>query len=227
MRQAVQHLIARHEILRTQYIVVDDEVRQRIVADVVADFEEVNTHFTDEQEIMRQFVAPFNLEKPSQIRVRYIRSPLHAYLFIDTHHIINDGMSNIQLMNDLNALYQHKLLLPLKLQYKDYSEWMSHRDMTKHRQYWLSQFKDEVPILSLPTDYVRPNIKTTNGAMMSFTMNQQTRQLLQKYVEKHQITDFMFFMSVVMTLLSRYARKDDVVVGSVMSARMHKARSKC
>lgn len=55
-------------------------------------------------------------------------------------------MSNIQLMNDLNALYQHKLLLPLKLQYKDYSEWMSHRDMTKHRQYWLSQFKDEVPI---------------------------------------------------------------------------------
>ncbi|HCY8310097.1 TPA: amino acid adenylation domain-containing protein [Staphylococcus aureus] len=167
-------------------------------------------------------VAPFNLEKPSQIRVRYIRSPLHAYLFIDTHHIINDGMSNIQLMNDLNALYQHKLLLPLKLQYKDYSEWMSHRDMTKHRQYWLSQFKDEVPILSLPTDYVRPNIKTTNGAMMSFTMNQQMRQLLQKYVEKHQITDFMFFMSVVMTLLSRYARKDDVVVGSVMSARMHK-----
>ncbi|HCY6351681.1 TPA: amino acid adenylation domain-containing protein [Staphylococcus aureus] len=222
LQQAVQHLIARHEILRTQYIVVDDEVRQRIVADVVADFEEVNTHFTDEQEIMRQFVAPFNLEKPSQIRVRYIRSPLHAYLFIDTHHIINDGMSNIQLMNDLNALYQHKLLLPLKLQYKDYSEWMSHRDMTKHRQYWLSQFKDEVPILSLPTDYVRPNIKTTNGAMMSFTMNQQMRQLLQKYVEKHQITDFMFFMSVVMTLLSRYARKDDVVVGSVMSARMHK-----
>ncbi|HCX1922696.1 TPA: hypothetical protein OY468_002938, partial [Staphylococcus aureus] len=99
LRQAVQRLIARHEILRTQYIVVDDEVRQRIVADVAVDFEEVNTHFTDEQEIMRQFVAPFNLEKPSQIRVRYIRSPLHAYLFIDTHHIINDGMSNIQLMN--------------------------------------------------------------------------------------------------------------------------------
>ncbi len=98
----------------------------------------------------------------------------------------------------------------------------SHRDMTKHRQYWLSQFKDEVPILSYRQTDVRPNIKTTNGAMMTFTMNQQMRQLLQKYVEKHQITDFMFFMSVVMTLLSRYARKDDVVVGSVMSARMHK-----
>ena len=29
-----------------------------------------------------------------------------------------------------------------------------------------------------------------------------------------------------MTLLSRYARKDDVVVGSVMSARMHKGTEK-
>ena len=29
------------------------------MADVVADFEEVNTHFTDEQEIMRQFVQLF------------------------------------------------------------------------------------------------------------------------------------------------------------------------
>ncbi len=32
-----------------------------------------------------------------------------------------------------------------------YSEWMSHRDMTKHQQYWLSGFKDEVPILSRQT----------------------------------------------------------------------------
>ncbi|MGZ0076060.1 hypothetical protein ACVXZY_15240 [Staphylococcus aureus] len=28
---------------------------------------------------------------------------------------------------------------------------MSHRDMTKHQQYWLSGFKDEVPILSRQT----------------------------------------------------------------------------
>ncbi|WRN62764.1 hypothetical protein UM876_05955 [Staphylococcus aureus] len=69
------------KILRTQYIVVDDEVLQRIVADVVADFEEVNTHFTDEQEIMRQFVAPFNLEKPSQIRVNTLEVPyMHTCL---------------------------------------------------------------------------------------------------------------------------------------------------
>ncbi|WP_460997075.1 condensation domain-containing protein, partial [Staphylococcus aureus] len=92
------------------------------------------------------------------------------------------------------------------------SEWTSHRDMTKNRPYWFSEFKDEVPIVSLPTDYVRPNINTTNGAMMSFTINQQMRHLLQKFVEKHQITDFMFFMSVVMTCLSSYARIDDVVV---------------
>lgn len=221
LRHAIHQLIARHEVLRTQYIVVDDEVRQRIKTDVEVDFEEVNTHFKDEQRIMRQYIEPFNLEKPSQIRVRYIRSPLHSYLFIDTHHIINDGMSNIQLVNDLNAFYQNKNLSPLTLQYKDYSEWMARRDMARHRQYWISQFEDGVPILSMPTDYVRPNVKTTNGAMISFSLSNTTRRQLQQYVEEHQVTDFMFFMSVVMVLLGKYARKEDITVGSVMSARMH------
>ncbi|KMR64898.1 hypothetical protein EY01_15195, partial [Staphylococcus aureus] len=59
---------------------------------------------------------------------------------------------------------------------------------------------------------------------MSFTMNQQMRQLLQKYVEKQQIAVVMFYMSVVMTFLRRYARKDDVVDGSVMSAHWYKRR---
>lgn len=221
LRHAIHQLIARHEILRTKYIVVDDEVRQRIEKDVEVDFEEINTHFTDEQQIMRQYIEPFNLEKPSQIRIRYIRSPLHSYLFIDTHHIINDGMSNIQLVNDLNALCQNKKLSPLKLQYKDYSEWMARRDMERHRQYWISQFEDGVPILNMPTDYVRPNVKTTNGAMRSFSLSNTTRRQLQQYVEEYQVTDFMFFMSVAMVLLGKYARKEDITVGSVMSARMH------
>ncbi len=68
LQQAVQHLIARHKIFNAIYCCADDEVRQRIVADVVADFEEVNTHFTDEAESCAN--CKLNLEKPSQIRVR-------------------------------------------------------------------------------------------------------------------------------------------------------------
>ena len=98
-------------------------------------------------------MQPFNLEQPSQMRVRYIHGPHEDYLFMDTHHSINDGMSNTILLADLNALYQEKSLPNLSLQYKDYSEWMAHRDLSIQRRYWLQQFEDGVPVLNMPTDY--------------------------------------------------------------------------
>ena len=98
LKRALNQLIARHEILRTQYIVDGNEVKQRVADNVAADFKEVTTRLTDEQQIIQAFMQPFNLEQPSQMRVRYIHGPHEDYLFMDTHHSINDGMSNTCLL---------------------------------------------------------------------------------------------------------------------------------
>lgn len=222
LKRALNQLIARHEILRTQYIVDGNEVKQRVAENVAADFKEVTTRLTDEQQIIQAFMQPFNLEQPSQMRVRYIHGPHEDYLFMDTHHSINDGMSNTILLADLNALYQEKSLPNLSLQYKDYSEWMAHRDLSIQRRYWLQQFEDGVPVLNMPTDYPRPSIKTTHGQMLTFHFDKNLKSQLQNYVEKHQMTDFMFFASAIMVLLHKYTRQDDIVIGSVISARTHR-----
>ena len=222
LQRALSKLIERHEILRTQYVIDDNEVKQRIATHVLPDFEEVTTSLTNEQDIIQSFMEPFDLEQPSQMRVKYIHGPQQDYLFMDTHHSINDGMSNTILLSDLNALYQDKSLPELKLQYKDYSEWMVHRDLSKQRHFWLQQFENQVPILNMPTDYPRPSIKTTNGNMLSFHYNHQIKQQLKSYVEQHQVTDFMFFASAIMVLLHKYTRQDDIAIGSVISARTHR-----
>ncbi|NWK83473.1 amino acid adenylation domain-containing protein [Staphylococcus sp. GSSP0090] len=154
--------------------------------------------------------------------MRYIITPNHDYLFIDTHHIVNDGMSNTILLKELNHLYQDKPLPKVEHQYKDYSEWLKHRDLTIQQRYWHSVFNDEIPVLNLPTDYPRPNTKQTNGNMIRYTFNRQLTTEVKKYLQQHNVTDFMFFMSAVMVLLSKYSRQQDIVVGSVISARTHK-----
>ncbi len=222
LKRALTKLIERHEILRTQYVIDDNEVKQRIATNVEPDFEEVTTNLTNEQDMIQAFMEPFNLEQPSQIRVKYIHTPNQDYLFMDTHHSINDGMSNTILLSDLNALYQDKALPELKLQYKDYSEWMAHRDLSKQRRYWLQQFENEVPVLNMPTDYPRPSIKTTKGDMLVFHYEHKLKEQLKSYVEQHQMTDFMFFASAIMVLLHKYTRQDDIVIGSVISARTHR-----
>ncbi|MEJ7183117.1 condensation domain-containing protein, partial [Staphylococcus caprae] len=65
LKRALNQLIARHEILRTQYIVDGNEVKQRVAENVAADFKEVTTRLTDEQQIIQAFMQPFNLEQPS------------------------------------------------------------------------------------------------------------------------------------------------------------------
>lgn len=103
LQRALSKLIERHEILRTQYVIDDNEVKQRIATHVSPDFEEVTTSLTNEQDIIQSFMEPFDLEQPSQMRVKYIHGPQQDYLFMDTHHSINDGMSNTILLSDLNA----------------------------------------------------------------------------------------------------------------------------
>ena len=71
LKRALNQLIARHEILRTQYIVDGNEVKQRVADNVAADFKEVTTRLTDEQQIIQAFMQPFNLEQPSQMRKIY------------------------------------------------------------------------------------------------------------------------------------------------------------
>ena len=56
-------------------------------------------------------------------------------MMFDMHHIISDGVSMDIFMKELSALYEGKTLPPLKLQYKDYSEWekgiVQHHELKK------------------------------------------------------------------------------------------------
>ncbi|NIO87321.1 MAG: hypothetical protein GTN53_42470, partial [Candidatus Aminicenantes bacterium] len=45
--------------------------------------------------------------------------------------------------------------------------------LTRQEQYWLSVFSDELPVLTLPTDYPRPLMQRFEGNTLSFLLNPQ------------------------------------------------------
>ena len=53
LKRALNQLIARHEILRTQYIVDGNEVKQRVADNVAADFKEVTTRLQMNNKLFR------------------------------------------------------------------------------------------------------------------------------------------------------------------------------
>lgn len=221
LRHAVSQLIERHEILRTQFGMENQHVYQYIQNCYTPDFEVVTLDEHDPQVLVERMVQPFDLEHDRLLRIRYIQTPEDDFLFMDTHHSVNDGMSQTLILDELSQLYQDKSLPAMTHQYKDYSEWIKQRDMTDHQAFWHQLLAETSPTLELPLDYPRPHVKSTEGDMYQWRLDEGLSHKIRQYVQQHEVTDFMFFMSVIMVLLSQYSRQEEIVLGSVMSARTH------
>ncbi|HAV90688.1 MAG TPA: non-ribosomal peptide synthetase, partial [Eubacterium sp.] len=222
LREALQKLINRHEILRTSFTMIDGEPVQKILLHVEADFEYMEHSDESDEDLIDSFVKPFDLSNPPLVRVRLVNRGDYHLLSIDIHHIISDGMSSAIFTRELNALYNGEKLVPLTHQFKDYSEWMRTRDLSSQADYWKSQFNDEIPVLDMPLDYVRPQEQSYEGSILVRGIGKELTNKVKKIALENGATDFMVFMSAAMVLLSKYSRQEDIVIGTPISGRTHR-----
>jgi len=222
----LQELINRHEILRTEFMILDGELVQSIQEEIEVDFEHVSEGGEDEEQWMLAFVKPFDLGKASQLRSKLIKMNDYHLLMIDMHHIISDGMSIGTFINEFTGLYNGKKLESLTHQFKDYSEWMRSRDLTPQKEYWIGEFRGEIPILDLPLDYVRPKEQNFDGAMISLETGKELGHKIKELARQTGTTEYMVFLASAMVLLGKYANGEDVVIGSPISGRTHQDTEK-
>jgi len=222
LKKALQQLIDRHEILRTQFLMVDGEPMQKILDHVDADFEYVTDTETPEEELIANFVRPFDLGKVPLVRVRLVNRGEYHLLNIDMHHIVSDGMSADVFTRELNALYNDETLEPLTHQFKDYSEWMRTRDLSSQAEYWKSQFEDEIPVLDMPLDFTRPQEQSYSGSTVFELTGIELGEKIKKLAAETGTTEFMILLSATMILLGKYSRQEDIVIGTPISGRTHK-----
>ena len=183
LRQSIETVVGRHEVLRTTYPLVDDwPVQKRL--------EKVrwwNLRFIDlrsypagdrAREAHRLTVAeakmPFVLAAGPPLRTTLFQLADNEYaLALTAHHIAIDGWSLGLFMHELVASYgalvegRMPILPQLQVQYADFAHWqrrwLTGDLLSSQRDYWLGQLGKEPPILDLPTDHVRPAVQTFAG----------------------------------------------------------------
>ena len=74
---------------------------------------------------MRDFVRPFELNQAPLFRAELAESDEAAYIMVDMHHIISDGVSIERLLTEFNEIYNGEELEPLRIQYKDFAAWQN------------------------------------------------------------------------------------------------------
>lgn len=219
--EAYKEVVFKHEILRTGFEMRGDELIQVIYEERTPDYEYVEHDERSDEEIMESFVAPFDLKSGSLVRIKLVKRQGYMLLLLDMHHIITDGVSIGLFFKELARAYNGEEDAFEIRQYKDYSEWMLTRDLSKERAYWIEQFKEHVPALKLPTDYKRPAVQRFQGALVRWKIADQLNEKVQKLCGQNGFTEYMVYLGSLMVLLSRYGREEEIAVGSPISARSH------
>ncbi|MEK4732085.1 non-ribosomal peptide synthase/polyketide synthase [Paenibacillus sp. FSL L8-0641] len=224
--QAFKELVKRHEALRTSFHMVEGEPVQK-VHDYV-DFSITYLELDEEKaaEIVKEFITPFDLSQVPLLRVGLVKTNEdRRVMMFDMHHIVSDGISVNILMSEFLDLYQGKTLLPLRIQYKDFSVWQKEMfagdSIKKQEEYWLQTFKGDIPVLDMPTDYPRPAVQSFEGDAVSFEINPELSVKLNKLATDNGATLYMVLMAAYNVLLSRYTGQEDIIVGSPVAGRPH------
>jgi iturin family lipopeptide synthetase A len=225
LANAMSRLIERHEILRTVFVFEDSHPMQKISPAYTYDIE-CRKYIDNNIELtIASFIRPFDLSVTPPFRVGTVEYNSDRHLMIiDMHHIITDALSTRILVRELMDLYDGEVLPPVKIQYKDYTEWLRQESSLKkrpeQRKFWLEKFSD-FTILDLPTDFIRPEIKSYDGNRIGFLLEEQITASLRAIAKETGASLYMTFLSLYCILLGKLSSQEDIIVGTVTAGREH------
>ncbi|MDR3670144.1 MAG: amino acid adenylation domain-containing protein, partial [Holophaga sp.] len=238
LRQALQQLVDRHEVLRTSFVVVDGEAFQSIapVLELALPLTDLSTLPAEEREQEALRLAQedastgFDLAQSPLIRFTLLRlDELEHVLLVNMHHIISDGWSLGLMVNELTAFYTAILegrpnpLPPLLVQYADFAAWQRQwltGDALQHQEdYWRRQLAGLPPMLTLPTDFPRPPVQTFPGRRLPIYLDPALTEQFQALAQTSGATPFMVLAAAFAVLLSRHSGQTDLAIGTPTAGR--------
>jgi aspartate racemase len=237
LEKSIEAIIARHETLRTKFVAVDGEPFQFVSAKAAATFEllDLSTFGDDKAELelkrLMTTVAerPFDLSNDYPMRASLLKLAGDEHVLLVTmHHIISDAWSVSIFTNELSSFYKafttEGAAEPpeLPIQYSDFVKWQRNwlqGDALKAQvAYWTTQLEGAAK-LNLPTDHVRPKLRTHRGGHLSFTLPAELTDKLKKLSNAEGATLFMTLLAAFNVLLFRHTGEQDIVVGSPIAGR--------
>lgn len=236
--EAFQRIIRQHESLRTTFVMIAGELRQKVHRDIAfrVNLIDLRGHPNSEEKaralVREDTLKPFDLEKGPLIRVSLLRLTETRYvLLFMLHHIIADGWSLSLLTRQFSRLYsvlcqgEPAALPELRLQYRDYACWLNRLlesdDIRVHQRYWREKMSGDIPTLELPTDFPRPEQQTFNGASVFMTLPVKRLEQIRRFNSQQGVSLFMTLVAAVKILLYRYSGQEDIIVGSPIAGRVH------
>ncbi|MEU8652144.1 amino acid adenylation domain-containing protein, partial [Streptomyces sp. NPDC048737] len=230
LEKAFAELMARHEVLRTRFVAGADGEPRQVVDEPSGFLLETPDGAPDPWAVVRdEAYRPMDLASGPLLRAVLVRVTADEHLLLMVvHHIVSDGWSMRVIARELPLLYAaavHKRpadLAPLPVQYGDFALWQRGQaagaSLEPQLSYWRRTLAGLEP-LELPTDRVRPPVRSSRGASVEFEVPGDVLQGLRYLARAEDCTLFMVLLALFQVLLSRYSGQSDVAVGVPIAGR--------
>ncbi len=238
LRQTLQEIVNRHEIMRTTFPEVDDHPVQVIHPSMTVELPLIDLSSLPPQEreeeaqrLIKEAVrAPFDLSKLPLIRWKLLRMGEEEHILIHSeHHFLHDGWSFNIFLSELKTLYRTFLegkespLPEPTIQFADFAVWqqalMKTEIMDRQRAFWRQKLSGDPPVITLPTDRPRPSVMSFRGNTLSLELPGHLARALRKVSREAGVTLFATLSAAFKLLLHRYTGHTDIVLGSSMANR--------
>ncbi|WP_044390140.1 non-ribosomal peptide synthetase [Pseudomonas syringae group genomosp. 3] len=233
LRRAFDHLIERHEVLRTVFQTDGDQALQVLLHNQSIALDSIDLSVLADSELRDAELAlqvttltgqPFDLRTGPLLRAHLFRlaSDEHV-LVVNMHHIVSDGWSMDVMIQEFVHCYQAYVegrepsLPALPLQYADYAiwqrRWLEAGEGERQLDYWRGQLGDEQPLLDAAQDFPRPVTQSFQGEHLRFDFGAELSQQLNTFARTQGMSLFMLVLAGFSLFLSRKAGQRDIRIG--------------
>ena len=230
LQAAWQAVSARHEALRTAFVLTPDGPLQCVAAHVEVPFaiEDVPLSGASERAwyvsacIGAERRRGFSMTEAPLQRVRLIRFGPDAQTLIWTnHHAILDGRGRAIAVHDIVDAYAGRLPAHPATPFREYIAWLAGRDFSGSEPFWRERLRGFGACTPLPVAF-RTEAGVLDGEVHGATETRLSASdtfRLQEFARAHGLTLNVLIQGAWALLLSRHAGMPDVVFGAVRAGR--------
>ncbi|MBJ6362385.1 non-ribosomal peptide synthetase [Paenibacillus sp. GCM10012307] len=188
LKQSLNRLVDRHDSLRAQFVFREGQAFQTIQENysskVKESFAQVN---------LDQLISPFDLQNDFPYKFEIIRNDEGSWLFMDFHHIVVDGFSLKNIVQDLNSIYLNEELSVLPLNYstlieESRSEFYKNKDSAE--KFWQAHFQNYKGMNQLPFDSLDVDGISNRNSLIDFSLGTNRTALLKEWSLNNKMTIF-------------------------------------
>jgi len=229
--EAFRAVVARHETLRSSFEEVDEHPVARIARLLPANVDVIDlTELEPQQQdadVQRRldgegrFVFDLAMSPLFHAQLLRIRSERSVFL-LNAHHLVADAWSAGVILREMVAVYEGRPLAAPDYTYSDYVQWQRRRveasELEPQLTWWKQQL-NELPVLTLPTDFPAPVLPTYDGTSESYVLPPELAAALRAFSREEGVTLYSTFLASFAALLHRYTGQDDFPIGASIAGR--------